>query len=323
LIARAPSIRGRLFPAVPTPLDANGRIHREGLERLVGWISGLAVGGVAVWTPIGRGDRLGPIARAEIFRAWRSGLGEGPTLIAAAGPAAGARHPDDVVESARLMAEEAAGLGADAVLALPPGPYRGRPDRDRLVLEYHAALAVPGLPLLISYRREDAGGIAYGPEVLAQLLARPEVIGVQVATIDGIVAFQQVAALVRDQAPEKRVVSGEERFLGYSLMCGADSAIVGLGAAYPSESIKLIGAHVSGDAARFLELSADLDRRARLIFRAPMEGSVLRLLKSLVQIGVLPPDAAHDPWGPRSGPSGGTPAGEGHDRGGNRRGSTG
>ena len=94
------------------------------------------------------------------------------------------------------------------------------------------------------------------------------------------------------------VVSGEERFLGYSLISGADAAMVGLGAAHPSMAIELIEAHVHRDASRFLELTAALDDLARPIFRAPMEGSVLRLLRSMVQLGILPADAANDPWGP-------------------------
>ena len=198
-----------------------------------------------------------------------------------------------------MDAIEAAGLGADALMALPPGSFRGRPDRDRLVLDYHAAVAEAGLPLLVSYRREASGGVAYGPEILAQLLARPSVLGVEIATFDGIVAFQQVAALVREQAPGKLVASGEERFLGYSLMSGADLAIVGLGAAYPSEAIELIEAHFQGDPARFLQLSATLDALARPIYRPPMDGSTLRLLRALVEAGVLPSEAANEPSGLR------------------------
>jgi 4-hydroxy-tetrahydrodipicolinate synthase len=264
-------------------------------------MAGRAIGGAVVWSPIGRGTQLRLEDRAEIFRVWRDGLGEAGLLIASVGAPALARRPFDLIEAARAMADEAAGLGADALLVMPPGAFRGRPDRDRLVLEYHEEVAAAGLPLLISYRREAAGGVAYGPEILTQLLARSEVLGVEISTIDGIAAFQQVAALVREQAPGKLVVSGEERFLGYSLISGADLAMVALGSAHPSIAIELIEAHVNADASRFLRLTKALDDLARPIFRAPMEGSVLRLLQSMVQLGVIPAEAANDPWGPRQG----------------------
>jgi 4-hydroxy-tetrahydrodipicolinate synthase len=293
--------RGRLFAVVPTPVDVEGRLHREGLSRLVGSMAGLAIGGVVVWSPIGRGLQLRLEDRLEVLRSWREGIGESGLVMASIGAPAEARRPVDLIEAARSMADEASGLGADALLVMPPGPFRGRPDRDRLVLEYHGEVAGAGLPLLVSYRREAAGGVAYGPETLAQLLARSDVLGVEIATIDGIATFQQVAALVREQAPGKLVISGEERFLGYSLLCGADAAMVGLGAAYPSTAIELIEAHVHGDASRFLRLTKALDDLGRPIFRAPMEGSVLRLLRAMAEIGAIPPEAANDPWGPRQG----------------------
>jgi 4-hydroxy-tetrahydrodipicolinate synthase len=263
-------------------------------------MAGRAIGGVVVWSPIGRGSQLRLEDRSEIFRSWRHGLGEDGLLVASIGAPAWARRPDDLIEAARAMADQAAGLGADALLVMPPGAFRGRPDRDRLVLEYHAGVATSSLPMFLAYRREASGGVAYGPEILAQLLARSEILGVEIATIDGIATFQQVAALVREQAPGKLVVSGEERFLGYSLLCGAEVAMVGLGAAHPSTAIALIQAHVNKDASNFLKLTKELDDLARPIFRAPMEGSVLRLLQSMVQLGVIPPEAANDPWGPET-----------------------
>ena len=33
--------------------------------------------------------------------------------------------------------------------------------------------------------------------------------------------FQDIARLVKTRAPGKLVITGEDRFLGYSLMCGA------------------------------------------------------------------------------------------------------
>ena len=296
-------IKGRLIAAVPTPFDVSGDVHRQGLRHLVSSLVDRPIGGVAVGTVLGRGVTWPTEALTRVLATWREGLGGGRGLIALAGASPAARLPADVFGSARLMAHLAASRGADALLVHPPGALRGRPERDRLVLEYHSAVAEAGLPMLVSYRREASGGIAFGPDVLAQLLARPEVLGVEIATIDGIVTFQQVEALARELAPGKSVVSGEERFLGYSLMCGADSALVGIGSAFPSEVLGLLEAHASGDAARFLDLSARVDALARAIFAPPFEGAARRLLWAFVHDGTIPPEAAHDPRARPAGPT--------------------
>lgn len=57
----------------------------------------------------------------------------------------------------------------------------------------------------------------------------------------------------------------------------------------------------SGDAARFLRSVAAVDGLGRRIDSAPWDRAALRLLWSLVHLGVLPVDAAHDPWGPSLG----------------------
>ena len=53
-----------------------------------------------------------------------------------------------------------------------------------------------------------------------------------------------------------------------------------------------------GEASRFLELSDAVDLLAEALFVEPMEGYITRLLWVLVHLGVIPMEAANDPWGP-------------------------
>jgi 4-hydroxy-tetrahydrodipicolinate synthase len=59
-----------------------------------------------------------------------------------------------------------------------------------------------------------------------------------------------------------------------------------------------MAAHFSGRAERFLELSDLVDQLAEVLFIHPMEGYIGRILFALSKLGVLPVDAANDPWGP-------------------------
>jgi 4-hydroxy-tetrahydrodipicolinate synthase len=296
------ALRGKLFPAVPVPFGRDGRVHGMALERYVAHLASRPMGGVAVWAHTGRGPWLSVEQRAEVLTAWRRGLGGDRLVIASAGAPPRTRDPELAIRAATAMARQAADLGADALLVFPPVSFRGRADQDRLVLRYHAAIAEAGLPLVLFFLYEAAGGIAYGPHLLAELLARPEVLGIKVATLDSVMTFQQVARLVRLHAPDKVLITGEDRFLGYSLMGGAGAALIGLGAACTTLQDAFVQSYWSGDSARFLALNGPVDDLAQHTFLAPMEGYIQRMLWCLVHQGVIPAEAAHDPWGPRLGP---------------------
>jgi 4-hydroxy-tetrahydrodipicolinate synthase len=124
------------------------------------------------------------------------------------------------------------------------------------------------------------------------------VVGVKVATLDRVITYQDLARLVLERFPEKVLVTGEDRFFGYSLMSGAGAALIGMASAWSGPQAALLRYHFEGDAARFLALNAAVDSFARWTFRAPMEGYIQRMLWCLVHEGVLPFDSAHDPWGP-------------------------
>ena len=107
-----------------------------------------------------------------------------------------------------------------------------------------------------------------------------------------------------DGAPGKLVITGEDRFLGYSLMCGAQAALIGMAAACTVTAGRAASGLLGRRDARGSSSSARRDRRpgpAHVL--APMEGYIHRMLWCLVHQGVIPEDAAHDPWGPALDPS--------------------
>src|SRR5262249_22529281 len=101
-----------------------------------------------------------------------------------------------------------------------------------------------------------------------------------------------------EEFSETLLITGEDRFLGYSLLCGAESALIGMGAAAPGIQAALLAAHRRGDAGTLLWLTRAVDRFAQTTFRAPMEGYIRRMLWALADTGVIPEEATHDPEGP-------------------------
>jgi 4-hydroxy-tetrahydrodipicolinate synthase len=230
------------------------------------------IAGVAVWAHTGRGPWLAPEQRRVVLAAWRATV---PDKVIVAGA-------DSVT-----MARDAKLGGADALLAFP---------RREDPVAYHAALAQE-LPVIAFYLYEAAGGVSYDDATLHGLLSLPGVIGIKVATLDSVMTFQRIAALMREH-PEQLLITGEDRFLGYSFQMGARAALIGMGAALTTLQANLINACRDGATDVFLRLSTQLDAFAQTTFVSPMEGYIRRMLWALAADGVIPDDACDDPWGP-------------------------
>jgi 4-hydroxy-tetrahydrodipicolinate synthase len=275
----------RLIPALPVPFTGERIIHHDSHVRMAEYMSDMPIGGVAVWAHTGRGLLLTEEERAEVLTHWRESL---PNAVIIAG--AGSRE----------MAEHAKSLGADAILCHPPTHFRDRADqtRDEKIIEYHHELAVAGLPLILFYLYGAAGGIEYSQAVLRELFKLPNVIGIKIATLDSVMTFQDLARWIKSEFPDKLLITGEDRFFGYSLMMGADAALVGMGAALTALQTEMMHAFYAQDFDRFLYQSKFVDRFAMATFTDPMEGYISRMLYSLSWLRVVSQEAIFDPWGP-------------------------
>ncbi|HXG97814.1 MAG TPA: dihydrodipicolinate synthase family protein [Gemmatimonadales bacterium] len=266
-----PSLEWGLIPAVPVPFRGT-TIHEQAQQDYARWMANRNVVGVAVWAHTGRGLHLSATQRQLVLDTWRTALPNKAIV-------AGANSID--------MAREAKRGGADALLAFPR--------RDDPVA-FHQDLGHE-LPVIAFYLYEAAGGVAYDDSTLRAILSLPTVIGIKVATLDSVMTFQRIAAVMRDH-PDKLLISGEDRFLGYSLMMGARAALIGMGSALTDAQGRLLMLKKERLDAAFLRLSAQLDAFGEITFRQPMEGYIRRMLWALAAEGVIPDEACDDPWGP-------------------------
>jgi 4-hydroxy-tetrahydrodipicolinate synthase len=255
------------------PVPFRGSTIDEAAQRAYAtWMARQQISGVAVWAHTGRGPHLSADQRQIVLKTWRAAL-NGRTIVA------GANSPE--------MAHDAQRGGADALLAFP---------RREGAAAYHAELARV-LPVIAFYLYEAAGGVDYDDATLHAILSVPGVVGIKVATLDSVMTFQRIAAVMRDH-PDKLLITGEDRFLGYSLMIGARAALIGMGAALTDVQAKLLEAKKTGDDHAFLRLSTQVDAFGAVTFTAPMEGYIRRMLWALAADGVIPEASCDDPWGP-------------------------
>ena len=295
-------LAGGLIPATPVPFDSNGKLHVRAHDSYLRYMSEQVIAGAAVWAHTGRGLFLDEITAQRVMQDWRAAL-PNKVLIAGVGARGFSRSdPEDATGATLRMAESAVRFGADALLLYAPTWLRHHPSRDKFIVDYHLRISQLGLPLILFYLYEAAGGVSYTPEVLDELLSLPNVAGIKVATLDSVMTYQDLAQQLQTNHPDKLLITGEDRFLGYSLRRGAQAALIGMAAVCCELQSELIKAHFDGNAVRFLALSDSVDQLAEGLFVNPMEGYVQRILYALAHLGVIPRDGAHDPWGPN--PSG-------------------
>jgi 4-hydroxy-tetrahydrodipicolinate synthase len=308
--ATARRLDGTLIPAVPVPRRASGHVHAEAQNAYAAWMAKQPIGGVAVWAHTGRGLHLDTHAREEVLASWRAALPPPAVIVAGCGvprtdeslPAAAHARTVEVIRRTQAMADDARQGGADALLVHPPRQLAGLSDANARVLALHDALAGVGLPIIafVLYRR--ASGLEYDNPLIDGLLSLPHVVGVKLATLDSVMRFQAVADRLASRHPDRLLITGEDRFLGYSLMIGARCALIGMAAARTAMQAALVRAAIANDAPALLRLTRACDRFAAATFTNPMEGYVRRMLWALAEDRIIPEDACHDPEGPELDP---------------------
>lgn len=288
-------LRGKLIPAVPVPWT-DGKLNHKAQTSYIEYMKSEGAQGAAVWAHTGRGLEIDRDTRMQVLSAWREGLGEDALIVAGAG-AKPNTDKKTYLDNTIAMARDAIAGKADALLVFPPTLYRGEPEREKLIYEHHLALSELGIPLILFYLYDEAGGISYSPELLTKLLAMPQVAGIKMATLDSVMTYQDVSRLIEEKCQGKVLITGEDRMFPYTMMRGAEAALVGLGSALPGKQMAMMDAYFQKDWPRFMELARWVDAFAEITFIRPMEGYILRMLWTLVELGVIPAEAAHDPVG--------------------------
>ena len=206
----AKSLRG-LFPAIPTPVNADDTIDAGAVAALFAWLLKQGIDGVV---PLGGTGEYGALSRAERIRmaglSVKAMAGKGPVI---AGVLDTGFH--DALQAGREFAAE----GADGLLVLTP--YYTNPTQAGIrdyFLRYADVSPVPVLIYEIPYRTR----IAIEPKILHELSRHPNIIGMKACNLD-MYHFLQVVAGVDDSFA---VLSGEDSLFPLHLAAGAKGGII-------------------------------------------------------------------------------------------------
>mgnify|MGYP002621492784 FL=1 len=200
-----------LFPAIPTPVQADDTVDEKAVATLVAW---LLEGGVDGVVPLGGTGEYGALSRAERCRMAALSVkfmaGRGPVI---AGVLDTGFH--DALEAGRNFAAE----GVDGLLVLTP--YYTNPTQEGIrdyFLRYADASPIPILIYEIPYRTR----IAIEPRILHELSRHERIIGMKACNTD-MYHFLQVVAGVDDSFA---VLSGEDSLFPLHMASGARGGIL-------------------------------------------------------------------------------------------------
>lgn len=269
-------LRWRLTVAAATPMTRAGDVDPVLVEAYLHGLLGDGADALAVLAHTGRGPHLPAPVRAEVIR---RAVGTAVPVIVGVGG-----RPGETTGAVADQAVQAAELGAAGVLVFP---------RVDDALAHHDAIwRASGLPMIVF----DLYTCPYPAGTLAQLLDHPGVAGVKAARLHDAMACQ--ATLAAAQRADRLAITGEDRMFGPSLMWGAESALVGLGAAAVDVTADVLRAFADKRYDEFVASSARLDRLAEATFTDPMEGYVQRMLWIAAAEQRIPESHMVDPYGP-------------------------
>jgi dihydrodipicolinate synthase/N-acetylneuraminate lyase len=243
-------LSGVIVPHV-TPLTRDERLDAAGLERLLefllragvhGIFSNGSMGGFAFYPDA---MQLETIARTvEIVR------GRVPVL-------AGVSDTSTTRVLARVR--DAATLGADALVVLPPFYYLCR--QDEIVQFFRAVADESPLPIVL-YDNPKLAKNAIAPDTLAALAAHPNIIGAKVSAND-VFKWQTILRL---DLPRERfgLICGVESMMGLGLQIGFDGVTGGVHNLVPGLAVELFDAVKAGRAEEVELIQQKLNRVYRV-----------------------------------------------------------
>jgi N-acetylneuraminate lyase len=258
-------IRG-ILPALLTPMSADGAsVDHAALRRLVEFHIQSGVSGFFVCGGSGEGLLLAAEERQAVFETVAGAAGGRVKLIAHVGAL-------DTATAQRLAAH-AAGLGADAVAAVPPVYFRV--DDDALLDHYRLiAEAAGGAPVYL-YNIPSATGVEITARTMARLVAIPAVRGIKYSSYN-LFDMRNIVEL----SPDITVLSGFDEVCLAALCMGAHGAIGSTYNVMPATFAALYQAVRAGDLAAAQELQFRANRVIKALLTVPLVAGLKALLSS-------------------------------------------
>ncbi len=221
-----------VFPAIVTAYDSNGDVNPEVQKQVARWLIEQDCKGLFVCGGTGEGLLMSDEEREAVLEAVMEEVGQEATIIAHVGSASPLQ--------AYRLAEHAAGLGVDAIAAIP-GTYF-RPEPDELVAHYTTLADIAQRPTLL-YHIPRMTGVGLTLELIDRLAQIPHVAGLKYTDSD-LYMLQQMRA---DQGEDFIILSGYDEMMVPARLMGSTGAVGTWYNVIPDVCVRAYDAATRGD----------------------------------------------------------------------------
>lgn len=244
------NIEGSLV-ALVTPMDPEGQIDWESLERLVTWHIDAGTHGIVAVGTTGESATLSMSEHHQVIQqvvSWASGR------MAVVG-GTGANNTQEAIELTR----QAAKAGVDACLLVTP--YYNKPTQEGLFLHYQAIAYQIDVPQIL-YNVPGRTAVDLQLETVLRLTALPNIIGIKDATGD----LERGRALIEAVPADFSVYSGDDLTAAELMLMGAVGNISVTANLLPKAMHYLAEWALSGEVSRVRALQSALMPLHEILF---------------------------------------------------------
>lgn len=251
-----------VVPPTITALDADERLDRAGMARLVEHQIGGGVHGVFVLGTNGEGPCLRDAVRREVCEvAVEAARGRVPVIAGVLQPSA-AR----VIEDMALLRD----TGIAAFVVTTPY-YFGGYNEDELVGYYRRVADATDLPILI-YNIPQNTKVSVKASAVLKIAEDPRIAGVKDSSGD----WAEVQRLILERPREDfAILQGNQQMAAISLVLGADGLVPGFANVHPRLMVDLYEAVRRGAVAEAFAIQKRVDAFLRIRGRATLHGTKL------------------------------------------------
>jgi len=276
-------LRGALT-ALVTPFDAEGRVDRRALSRIVNWQIERGIHGLVPCGTTGEGATLTDQEKQEVIATTVEATRGRVPVVAGCGT----NDTRTTLAGARVASR----AGADALLVVTP--YYNKPNPSGMVAHFEAVAAETELPVVV-YNVPGRTGQNLGVDLTLRLASVPGVVGVKEASGN----LEQIAAILSGRPSGFVVLSGDDALALPTVALGAEGLISVVSNAAPHETAELLGAALAGDLAR----ARDLHYRLLPLMRANfVESNPVPIKTAMHLLGFCDP-RVRPPLGPPEEPT--------------------
>ncbi|WP_280536905.1 4-hydroxy-tetrahydrodipicolinate synthase [Halopenitus sp. POP-27] len=220
-----------VFPPIVTPFDDDGEVDYESLADNVDRLERNGVSGITSCGSTGERSTLRPQEHRDVIEF---------TAEHASTPVIAGTGSSSTWEAIELT-QHAADVGADA--AMVHAPYYSAPSDDDIVHHYREVANAAEIPVLL-YNYPAAFGFNLDPDVVVELAAHPNVVGIK----DSLGDLRQIHELIRrTEETDFDVISGWDSLAWPAINAGATGLIGISGNVFPGALAELVAAARDGD----------------------------------------------------------------------------